>query len=255
MNAFLRVFRAGLEETAERSADLLGWLARRIGWLLGRLLWLVLWAIEFPILVVQGFWIVVTETARLALRVSERLSARLHPAVAVGLVIAGAAALLAASQFSDYRAEAVGDYTPAGLAEVGVDPPLSDRRTPVDAHSVALLAIAAGAILILAAAALGRRWRLGRVVSLLGLAAVAVVLAVDLREGLEPGAEAIAYADSSASLLGAFWVELSAAATLALCGLLLSAYMRPHAEQYERRRNERRRRAGERHTRLAEGRV
>jgi hypothetical protein len=247
MSAFMRLFRAGLEEVEERLADLVRLLARLIGpplrWLLLGAIWLALWVLEFPILVLQGLWIVVVETGRRLRRASERAAAAVHPGPVVGLVILGAIALLAASQFGDYRGEAVGDYTPPGLAEVGVDPPLSDRRTPIDVHSYALLALAAVALAALVVATAGRRWRLGRVVSLSGLAALGVVLIVDLRDGLEVGREALAYTDANASLLGPFWVELTAAATLTLCGALLSAYLRPAVERRERRRPERQRRS------------
>jgi hypothetical protein len=192
---------------------------------------------------------------------TQRLAPALHPAAAVAVAIIAAAALLAVSQFDDYRGEAIGAYQQPGAAEVGVDPPLTDRRTPIDAHSFALLAVAVASLVTLIVAGLGRRWRLGRAIAMLGLVGVGVVLAVDLREGLQSARDVVPYTDTTETLLGPFWVELSASATLALCGILLSGYMRPGAEARERRRTERRGRSRGRLRRrrgttgLAEGRT
>jgi hypothetical protein len=262
MRAFLRLFRAGLDEVWDRSADLLRFIARPIGWLFRRAAWLALWVIEFPILVAQGFWIVVSGTLRWARDRARVAASLLSPVTAVGVVIFAAAVLLAVSQFGDYRGEAIGAYQQPGAAPVGVDPPMTDLMTPIDVHSVALLTVAAAAVLVLAVATVGRRWRLGRAIALLGAVGVGVVLVVDLPRGLEAAREVVPYTDTNSTLLGRFWVELAASTALLLCGLLLSAYMRPGVEARERRRAERERerarlRLRRRHgsTGLAEGRT
>jgi hypothetical protein len=66
-------------------------------------------------------------------------------------------------------------------------------------------------------------------VGAVGLAGVALSLLVDLPQGLDAGRAGLAYEGTRAELLEGFWAQLSAAATLALCGPLLVWYARAEA--------------------------
>jgi len=57
-----------------------------------------------------------------------------------------------------------------------------------------------------------------------GVVGVAVAVAVDLPQGLDTGRAGLAFYGAQARLLGGFWVEIAASATLILCGCLLPLY-------------------------------
>jgi hypothetical protein len=153
------------------------------------------------------------------------LSAWVRPAGAVAAVAAIAAVALAVSQFVDYRGVAVG--APSYEGEVGtVAPaPLTETRTAGSAHGYVLLPIAVCALLLIGATLRGN-WRLGRIVGALGAVAIAVSIVIDAPAGLDVGRAGIAYSGAEARLIEGFWVQLSAAATLVLCGPMLGAYAR-----------------------------
>jgi hypothetical protein len=58
---------------------------------------------------------------------------------------------------------------------------------------------------------------------------LAVAVAIDLPQGLDTGREGLAFYGAEAQLLGGFWVEVAASATLILCGALLPLYARGFA--------------------------
>ena len=159
-----------------------------------------------------------------------------RPHHAVALAVVAAALALAASQFVDYHGVGVGasDYT----GEVGsVAPaPNTDRATTGSAHAYVLLPVAIAALVLTVLTFTGR-WRLGRGIALLGLAGIAVSLAIDLPQGLDAGIPGVAYYGAKAELLEGFWAQLAASATLVALGLLLGAYVRggssPRARYYK----------------------
>jgi hypothetical protein len=161
---------------------------------------------------------------------------------AMGLACAVA---LAASQFLDYRGIAVGDPLYQG-EEANVAPvPLTDVEKTGSAHLYALLplALAAGVLIVLTRRG---RWRLGRVVALLGAIGLAVTLFIDRPQALDEGFRADAYAGSEAKLLDGYWAQLVACAGLILFGPLLGEQVRRDAsgDRDTRRRERARRRLG-----------
>ncbi len=179
-------------------------------------------------------------SAAWAVRASTRASAVATPERAICAVIVAAAACLLVSQFVDYRGVEVGQPGYEGLPEVAKAPTVGEE-TPVDAHSYLLVPVA------LAAGALGfvagrrRRPRLGRVVFLLGLIAIAVVLLVDRPQGLDVGEQAAIFSGATAVLEDGFYAQLAAAAGLMLGGALLvlapKATARYHARPCRTRTN------------------
>jgi hypothetical protein len=151
-------------------------------------------------------------------------SAVVTPQRAIGGVIVGVGACLVASQFLDYRAVEIGQPGYAGLPSVA-RPPTVDIRTAGEAHSYLLVPLGLLAIALGTLATLRERRRLGLTVAALGLVAIAVILLVDLPDGLEAGDQASRFAGATAVLEEGFYAELAAAAGLVLAGLLY--YARP----------------------------
>jgi hypothetical protein len=157
-----------------------------------------------------------------------RVAVAVSPLRAVIAVTAIAAVVLGVSQFVDYRGVAVGvdDYSAYSDVEAVAPPPQVDRKTAGSAHAYLLVPVALAALALLVACARGR-WQLGRMISLLGLVALAVSIAVDVPAGLDEGEQAIAYAGVEAKLLEGFYVQVFSAAVLVVAGLLVSRYARP----------------------------
>jgi hypothetical protein len=178
--------------------------------------------------------------AALAVRASTRASGVLTPERAICAAILAAAACLLASQFVDYRGVEVGGPNYAGLPEAA-RAPLVDTRTPVDAHSYLLVAVAllAGGLAI--AAARRHRPGLGRAVFVLGLLSAALVLLVDRPAGLDPGSQPSLFSGATAVLEDGFYAQLAAAGGLMLAGALLvlapKATARYHARPCRTRTN------------------
>ncbi|HTT93861.1 MAG TPA: hypothetical protein VMF55_04265, partial [Solirubrobacterales bacterium] len=160
--------------------------------------------------------------AEAAVRAGGRAAARgataaagvLTPRRAIGVVIAGAGALLVVSQFMDYHGVQIGSssYAYAGLADVAKVPTV-DLKTAGEAHSYALVPVGvAGVLLGLALIArggrLGRRAALGALLA--GGAALAVILLVDLPQGTDVGSQSSRFAGASAVLEKGFAAELAA---------------------------------------------
>lgn len=153
-----------------------------------------------------------------------RASAIVTPQRAIGVVIVAAGAGLIASQFLDYRGVEIGQPGYAGLPDVA-RPPTVDIKTAGEAHSYLLVPLGLLAALLGLLAASRDRRRLGLTVAGLGLVAVAVILLVDLPDGLDAGAQSSRFAGAEAVLEDGFYAELAAAAGLVLAGLLY--YARP----------------------------
>jgi len=156
------------------------------------------------------------------------LAAVVTPLRAAVAVTGIAAMLLAVSQFVDYRGVAVGveDYAAYTDVEPVAPAPQVDRHEAGEPHSYLLVPLAIVALVLVILSARGR-WQLGRVVSLLGLGALAVAILVDVPAGLDESEQAIAYASVEAQLLEGFYVEVVSAAVLVVGGLLVAHYARP----------------------------
>jgi hypothetical protein len=161
--------------------------------------------------------------AALAVRGATALSAVITPRRATGAVIVVAGLALVASQFLAYRGVEIGQPGYAGLSGVA-KPPTVDGKTAGEAHAYLLVPVGALAAALGLLAASPRR-RLGLAVVGLGLLSVAVILLVDLPNGLDAGAQTSRFAGASAVLEDGFYAELAAAGGLVLCGLLY--YARP----------------------------
>ncbi len=154
-------------------------------------------------------------------------AAVLTPRRAIGLVIAGAGGLLVVSQFLDYHGVQIGQPGYVGLSEVA-RPPTVDLQTAGHAHSYVLvpvgaIVVALGAAVALRGGRVGRLAALGAIVA--GAASVAVILLVDLPQGLDVGAQSSRFAGASAVLEKGFGAELAAAGGVLLGGVLY--YARP----------------------------
>jgi hypothetical protein len=86
------------------------------------------------------------------------------------------------------------------------------------------------------------RWRLARLVSVIGLIGIAISLAIDLPKGLDAGTAGSAFAGANATLTEGFYAQLAASAVLVLCGWVLAINLRRRAGATEGRRRLRRRR-------------
>ncbi len=166
---------------------------------------------------------------RLAGRLATAAAGVLTPRRAIGVVIAGAGALLVVSQFLDYHAVQIGadpNFYSESLSQVA--PPTVDLKTAGEAHSYVLVPVGAlvallGVAVILRGGRLGRRAALGAIV--LGAASLAVILLVDLPQGTDVGNLSSRFAGASAVLEKGFAAELAAAGGVVLGGLLY--YARP----------------------------
>lgn len=176
--------------------------------------WLVVWPL------VRSGW----RAARRAIAVAER---QVTPARATLVVGAAAAVALGASQFADYRSVTIG--TSAYLEVEGVAPPPEvNTASTGSAHAWAGLPLAAFALVILAACALGR-WRSARLLIPIGAAVVAISLFVDRPKGLDEGEAAVTYDGASATLLGGFWAQLVSGLLLIAVAPLLTRLLDPRA--------------------------
>jgi hypothetical protein len=157
-------------------------------------------------------------------RAATALSRAVTPARAAAFVLFAAGVCLVVSQFIDYRGVEIGQPGYAGLPQVAKAPTV-EVRTAGEAHAYLLVPIGvAAAVLGLLALARERR-NLGLVVAGLGLAAIAVVLLVDLPAGLDEGSQSSRFAGATAVLEDGFFAELAAAGGMVLAGLLY--YARP----------------------------
>jgi hypothetical protein len=158
-----------------------------------------------------------------SVRVATRASAVLTPARAICVVILASAACLVVAQFVTYSSVEIGQPAYAGLPAAA--PPKVASETAGEAHSYVLIPLAVLAAIAAALALRTERRGLGRIVSLLGLAGVAVILIVDLPAGLDAGAQSSRFAAATAVLEEGFYAQLAAAAGLLIGGLLY--YARP----------------------------
>jgi len=158
------------------------------------------------------------------------LSKLLTPARGLLVAAIACALLLALSQFADYRGISIGaDAYDPGISSVAPAPEV-ERAETGSAHSYAFVPVAILAIVLLAIAARTRRWRLCRLVVLIGIAAIAVAILIDRPAGLDEGTLNRDFTGVEAKLLGGFWMQVFAGAGLALTSFLLSGELRREAD-------------------------
>jgi hypothetical protein len=151
-----------------------------------------------------------------------------------GLAVAVAATIaLDGSQFGDYRAVEIGTHDYAKVESVAPAPQV-DQAMPRSAHGIWVFAIAVACLFVIVLA-IWRNWRLARLLLFGGVAVAAISLFVDRPEGLRLGTAGEAYSGAHAILLGPFWVQLFAGATLAIVGPLLAARLRGERTAARRR--------------------
>lgn len=158
-------------------------------------------------------------------RAAHAASRALTPTRALTVVVAGAAVLLALSQFADYRGISIGTDAYTEVATVAPAPE-RERSETGSAHGYAMVPVAIVALVLLLGAVSGRRWQLCRLIALGGVAAVVVALLIDRPAGQDPGEAAVAYQGVRASLLGGFYAQLFAGALLAASAMLLGRELR-----------------------------
>jgi hypothetical protein len=179
-------------------------------------------ALLFKALAAGELW--VRRGGALLVRAATALSRVITPARAAAFVLIAAGALLVASQFIDYRAVEIGQPGYADLPEVATVPTVGEK-TAGAAHAYLLVPVGAAAIALGALAMRRERKRLGLLVAALGLLSLAVILLVDLPNGLDEGGQTARFAGTSAVLEDGFYAELAAAGAMVLAGLLY--YARP----------------------------
>jgi hypothetical protein len=157
------------------------------------------------------------------------------PARAVALVALVSIGVLIASQWVDYRGIRIGNDAYAGDAGLVAPAPEVGKEQAGEAHAWVMVPLALAALVVLALAVTGRRL-LARLLIPIGVAVIAITLLVDLPNGLDEGAAAVAYEDTSAHLLEGFWLQIAAAAGLIVSGLLLPGFLRPEAARAPARR-------------------
>jgi hypothetical protein len=199
---------------------LAGWARRTWAWAWPRLRPLL--ALFFKALAAGERWI--RRGCALLVRVTTALSRMITPARAAAFVLLAAGALLVASQFVDYRAVEIGQPGYADLPAVAKVPTVGEK-TAGDAHAYLLVPVGVAAMALGALALRRERKRLGLLVAALGVLSLAVILLVDLPNGLDEGDQAARFAGTSAVLEDGFYAELAAAGMMVLAGLLY--YARP----------------------------
>ena len=226
--------RATVQQTGPGARRLLGAIGQALAWLLA-------WPLRLAALVarlISGLLAGIRSVVGRALALAERYAT---PERVLVVVIAAAAACLAYSQFVDYRGVQVGQPQYSQVSTIA-PPPQTDRVLAGDAHAYVLVPLAAIALAIAVVALVSGRWRLGRLVSVIGLIGIAISLAIDLPKGLDAGTAGIAFAGAKATLTKGFYAQLAASAVLVLCGWVLSINLRQRAGAVAGSRRTRRRR-------------
>jgi hypothetical protein len=140
-------------------------------------------------------------------------------------VIVACGGLLIYSQFVAYRGVEVGQPDYSAVSTIA-PAPQTDRVDAGAAHAYVLIPVALLAIGIAIVALLTGRWKLGRLVALLGAIGIVVSLAIDLPKGLDAGTAGTAFAGAHATLTEGFYAQIFASAVLVLCGWTLAAHLR-----------------------------
>jgi hypothetical protein len=189
--------------------------------------WAFLWPLLRPLLAFffRAVWALergVRHLCGLLARTATALSSVITPARAAAVVLIAAGALLVVSQFIDYRAVEIGQ---PGYAGQIAKAPTVEARTAGAAHVYLLVPLGVLAIALGVLALRRERRRLGLLVALLGLVSLAVILLVDLPQGLDEGTQTSLFSGATAVLEDGFYAELAAAGGMVFAGLLY--YARP----------------------------
>jgi hypothetical protein len=224
--------RATVRQARPGVRRMLGGLGRALGWLL-------IWPLRLAALIERAIIGVITGLAWLGRRSLEIAERYATPERVLVLVTGGAAGCLVVSQFVAYRGVEVGQPQYTEVSSIA-PPPQTDRIDAGAAHAYVLIPLAVIAVAIAVVALLSGRWRLGRLVSLVGLIGIAISLAIDLPKGLDAGTAGVAFAGAKATMTEGFYAQLAASAVLVLCGWVLSINLRQRAGAPARRRRLRR---------------
>jgi hypothetical protein len=169
-------------------------------------------------------WQRLVSLAAAAIRFGEREITPVRAAAAVSLF---ALAIIVFSQFTEYREVRAGVPAYIGVESVAGAPRVEETvKDAGQAHAYLLLPVAALGLAFLAGALRGR-WRLARLLALVGAVTIAVSLIVDAPKGLDEGVLAIQFEGAEARLLGGFWAQLSAGVVLLITGPLLAFGLDP----------------------------
>ena len=158
-------------------------------------------------------------------RAARAASRLLTPARALTVVVAGAAILLALSQYADYRSISIGNDAYSGVQTVAPAPETGRLQTG-DAHSYAFVPVAIACLILLAVATIGGRWRACRLITVAGVAAVVVALLVDRPAGLDTGELSASFEGVRATLIGGFYAQIAAGVLLIGSSTLLAHELR-----------------------------
>jgi hypothetical protein len=191
--------------------------------------WAFLWPLLRPVLILFFRALAAGERGvrrlcALLVRGATAASEVIAPARAAAVVLIAAGACLAASQFIDYRGVEVGQPGYARLSD-GAKAPTVAVRTAGEAHAYLLVPLGALAMFLGVLALRRERRNLGLAVAALGLLSLAVILLVDLPQGLDEGVQTSRFAGATAVLEDGFFAELAAAGGMVFAGLLY--YARP----------------------------
>ena len=89
-----------------------------------------------------------------------------------------------------------------------------------------MLPLALAGVAVLARALTGRP-QAARLLVAVGIAAIAIAVAVDAPQGLDEGEATVTYEGAEARLLEGFWLQIAAGAVLIATGLLLLRFLLP----------------------------
>lgn len=213
---------AGARATARQVRPGIGRIFSRLVAALG---WLAAWPLRLAALLERLARRGLASLAGLGTRALAFAERSATPERVLVLVTAGAAACLIGSQFTAYRGVEVGQPQYSAVSAVA-PAPQTDRIDAGAAHAYVLIPLAAIAVAIAVVSLVSGRWRLSRLISLIGLAGIAISLAIDLPKGLDAGTAGVAFAGAKATLTDGFYVQLAASAVLVLCGWVLATNLR-----------------------------
>lgn len=219
--------RATVRQARPGVGRLFGSAARGLGWLLA-------WPLRLASLLERLLFAIVDALAAAGGRTLELAERYATPERVLVLVTGGAAGCLIYSQFVAYRGVEVGQPQYSQVNTIA-PPPQTDRIDAGAAHAYVLIPLAVIAVVIAIVALLSGRWRLGRLVSIVGLIGIAISLAIDLPKGLDAGTAGSSFAGANATLTEGFYAQLAASAVLVLCGWVLSINLRRRAGVVEGR--------------------
>ncbi len=143
------------------------------------------------------------------------------------LVVAGAAILLALSQWVDYRSVSIGADAYTGLEAIA-PPPEVERAEAGSPHAYVFVPIGALCLGLLVLALRGRPTA-ARLIAVAGAGAVLVALIVDRAAGLDVTEASMSFEGVEAKLIGGFYAQIASGLVLTASSLLLFGVLRAEA--------------------------